>query len=321
MLSPARRETMGWRPSPIYSDPIHSTSPGEYTYRTRTRMNISINRAVIVATVALALAIGTNSVYAGKFNIQVIPENAEVGRSQVGVCQITMANDGNDGYDASFLASPNSSAVDAWAKVSFNPYFLYRQANNANSTSNFLVEVSGRGLGGPENVNLQFQMNPIYQQNNFTWKNLVVELYNNGDIKDPANRLGVYDAKDLVSKKIIFPTLSVTEGLSYQIVVRPRNYADYNLDNSVDIADLAILSEHWLSADPNETNTWEEYTDIDRDGAVGISDLAIFVSQWLFKGVDPDTFSCLDPIRNDESENVLRTRNQWAVDNRLRIPV
>jgi hypothetical protein len=291
MLSPARRETMGCKPSPIYSDTIHSSYPGEHTYRARTRMNNVINRAVMGAIVASVLALGTD-VIAGGMQIRFYPENVDnVGGCHVDIGQIIKAKDGKDGYDARFLASPNSPAVDAWAKVSFDPYFLSRQMNNANSTSNYLIEVNGRNLAGPENVNLGIQMFPINGEDNFTWKNLVVELYNAGDIKDPANKLGVYDAKDLASKKIIFPTLSVTEGLSYQIVVKPRNYADFNLDNKVNIEDLGILSEHWLSPDPNETNTWEEYTDIDRDGTVGLEDLSIFVSQWMFDGGDPNIFS------------------------------
>jgi hypothetical protein len=283
-------------------------------------MHNTINRTVMGAIIASVLALGAN-VDAGQLRIMFVPENVEVGRSRVQLGQISLANDGHDGYDSRSLSSPYDSAVDTWAKVSFDPYFLSNQINHANSTSNYLVEINGRNMPGPQNVNLEFLMYPIGGENNFTWKNLVIELYNSGDINDPANKLGVYDAKDLVSKKTIFPTLSVTEGLSYQLVVKPRNYADFNLDNSVDIADLAILSEHWFSADPNETNTWEEYTDIDRDGTVGLSDLATFVSQWLFKGVDPDTFSSLNPIHNYEPENVLRTRNQWAVDNRLRIIV
>jgi hypothetical protein len=215
----------------------------------------------------------------------------------------------------------DSHQVYGYRKVHADPYFLGKQTNNANSTSNFMVEVNGRNMPGLQNVNLEIKLSASYNENNFTWKNLVVELYNSGDINDPANRLGVYDAKDLASGKVVMPTLQVSEGLSYQLVIKPRNYADFNLDNSVDLADLAILSENWLSADPNEFNTWDEYTDIDRNGTVGISDLVIFVSQWLFKGVDPGTISSLDPIRNDEPENILRTRNQWAVDNRLRIPV
>jgi hypothetical protein len=316
MLSPARRETMGCKPSPIYSDPIHSTYPREHTYRTRTRMHNFINRAVMGAIVASVLALGVNA-NAGGIRIKFFPEN-NIGWSIVDLGQIANALDGKDRYDVNFLGSPYSSAVDAWAKVSFEPYFLQRQTNNAKSTCNYLIEINGRNLAGPENVNLDIQMFPINGEDNFTWKNLVVELYNAGDIKDPANKLGVYDAKDLVSKKIVMPTLSVTEGLSYQLVVKPRNYADFNLDNKVNIEDLGILSEHWLSADPNQFNTWDEYTDIDRDGTVGLSDLAIFVSQWLFKGVDPGTFSSLDPIRNDEPGNMLRTRSLWAVDNRLR---
>jgi hypothetical protein len=293
MHKASRREYVGGKPKPICSDSIHSTRPREHTYRTGTRMHNNINRTVIAVIVASVLALGTN-VIAGGMQIRFYPENVDsVGGCHVDIGQTTKALDGRDGYDVDFLATPYSSAVDAWMKVSFDPYFLSRQTNNANSTCNYLVEVNGRNLGGPENVNLDFQLFPIgsLKENNFTWKNLVVELYNAGDITDPANRLGVFDAKDLVSKKIIFPTLSVTEGLSYQLVVKPRNYADFNLDNSVDVADLAILSEHWLSADPNETNTWDEYTDIDRNGTVGLEDLSILVSQWMFDGGDPNIFS------------------------------
>jgi hypothetical protein len=225
----------------------------------------------------------------------------------------------DNSYDAIFIDSPYDSSVDIWARVSFGENRLKRQVDNADSTSNYLVEVNGRSLGGSENVNLQFEMFPTWGENNFTWKNLVVELYNSGDIKDKANLLGVFDAEDLVSKRIVMPTLSVNEGLSYQIVVKPRNKADFNLDNLVNLTDLGILGKHWLSTDPNAANGWGEYTDIDRDGTVGLTDLTNLVNQWMFKGADPNTFSRLDYFRNFESENILRSRNLWAFDNRLRI--
>jgi hypothetical protein len=206
-------------------------SPREHYIGSRTRMHNNINRTVIAVIVSSVWALGVNTADAGGLNIKVVPQNP-ITKSQVNLGHITPATEGWDGgSDYRFNNSSPSPAIDIISKVEYDPYYLGGNYKGANSTSNYLVWVSGRGLESSEDVNLIFQFYNANYENNFTWKNLIIELYNAGDINDPANRLGVYDAKDLASKKIIFPTLSVTEGLSYQLVVKPRNYADFNLDN------------------------------------------------------------------------------------------
>jgi len=186
--------------------------------------------------------------------------------------------------------------IDIWSKTNFNypdPDYnhLSRDSRSANSTSNYLVEIRGRGLETePENASMNFQFFNFYHENNFSWKNLVVELYDANGINEPNNLLGVFDAHDLANGDVNFPTLQVNNGLSYQIVVRPRNYADLNLDNQVNFVDKAILGKVWRNGDANSSNGWEHYSDIDRNHAVDMNDLRIFTEEWLFHGCDPNTF-------------------------------
>ena len=143
---------------------------------------------------------------------------------------------------------------------------------------------------------MNFQFTDFGGENNFSWKNLVVELYDSNSIHDSNNLLGVFDAHDVANGDVNFPTLSVNNGLSYQLVVRPRNYADLNLDNKVNFLDKAILGNAWQNGDANSSNGWEHYSDIDRNHDVNFNDLKILTEEWLFHGCDPNTFVKSDYI-------------------------
>jgi hypothetical protein len=217
---------------------------------------------------------------------------SDLGQPYVGLTQYSKSIDGEDWKDVLHPGGP-ATYIDIWAKTNFNsPYnHLKRDSRSADSVSNYLVEIRGRGLETqPKNANIEFLFYDFYQENNFSWKNLVVELYDSNSIHDSNNCLGVFDAHDLANGDVNFPQLQVNNDLSYQIVVRPRNYADLNLDNKVNFLDKAIVGNSWLNTDANSSNGWRHYSDIDRNYVVDFNDLKILTDEWLFQGCDPNTF-------------------------------
>jgi hypothetical protein len=253
-------------------------------------MKDQIKNAGKVAGILLAAGL-TSEADAGRLYITAVPKSF-LGRNEIGLVHYSGASDGEDSRDGSYLAAP-SPYIDIFSKTNFNypKDSLRGDCRSLNSTSNFLVPVSGRGLANSEDTDFRFRFSYFLGEDNFSWKNLVVELYNAGDINDKKNLLGTYDAHALAEGNAAFPTLQVDNGLSYQIVVKPRNWADFNLDNRVNLIDGAILGRYWLSNDPNSAAVGgQNYTDINRDGGVGTADLSILGSEWLFEGCDPNTF-------------------------------
>jgi len=58
--------------------------------------------------------------------------------------------------------------------------------------------------------------------------------------------------------------------------------ADLNGDEMVNLADFAILAEHWRLLDYcNPTNNWCSGADIDRNGSVDFCDMILFSNDWL----------------------------------------
>jgi len=235
----------------------------------------------------------TGEANAGRLTLTIIPKN-EINSGHVNLAQHSTSLDWYDTLDVEYVGDlVPTPYISMWSKTNFNPPYnrLGRDSRNSNSTSNYLVEISGRELQTPpEKATINFQFKDYGDENNFSWKNLVVELYDANGINEPNNLLGVFDAHDLANGDVNFPTLHVNNGLSYQIVVRPRNYADLNLDNRVNFVDKAILGRVWRNGDANSSNGWEHYADIDRNGAVDMNDLGIFTEEWLFQGCDPNTF-------------------------------
>ncbi len=181
------------------------------------------------------------------------------------------------------LLTPPNPTIDFYSKTDFGNYSW--DARGPNSTTDFVLEISGRGLGAStKTVNINAYFDPAMDEGNFDWKNLIVELYNEGDMNNPTNRLGVYDGHRLVNGTQSIPQLDVHEGLSYQLVVKPRNYADLDLNNKVNFKDQAILANQWQATGQGEESTWGNYTNINRDpaGNVGMDDLSIFVNEWLW---------------------------------------
>jgi len=237
----------------------------------------------------------TEKANAGRLTLKIIPES-DIGTTYTDLIHYSKSTDEEGRGDSPYVGA-DAPQIDMWSKTNFNYPCdrLSMDSRSADSTSNYLVEISGRELKTePENASINFRFTdfglPGEKENNFSWKNLVVELYDVNSINDSNNLLGVFDAHDLANGDVNFPSLFVNNGLSYQIVVRPRNYADLNLDNKVNFIDKAILARAWQNGDANYTNGWEHYADIDRSGGVDMNDLGIFTDEWLFQGCDPNTF-------------------------------
>ncbi|MBA7698766.1 hypothetical protein ES703_107448 [subsurface metagenome] len=56
---------------------------------------------------------------------------------------------------------------------------------------------------------------------------------------------------------------------------------DFNADGNADLADYAVLADHWRNQSCAESN-WCDGTDLNRSGSVDLYDLAKFVEYWLF---------------------------------------
>ncbi len=192
-----------------------------------------------------------------------------------------------DTYDDPFLQCP-SPTIDFYSKTAFGR--LSWDARGPNSTTDFVLEISGRGLSSTKEVSIDAYLDPAMYEGNFDWKNLIVELYNSGDINDPTNLLGTYDAYDLVDETTSFPELDVNNGLSYQLLIKPRNYADLDFDRRVNWADFPMLASLWLTSGHDANDVWAEYSDINRSGTVDANDLGIFSGEWLWDANDPNTW-------------------------------
>jgi hypothetical protein len=191
-----------------------------------------------------------------------------------------------DTYDCPFNEAP-SPTIDFYSETVFGR--LSWDARGPNSTTDFSLEICGRGLSSTKEVSIDTYFDDGLYEGNFDWKNLIVELYNSGDINDPCNLLGTFDACDLASGTIPFPQLSVSNGLSCQLLIKPRNYADLNLSQRVNCADFSILASSWLTSGHDANDVWAEYSDINRNGVVDFNDLSLFSDEWLWDADDPNT--------------------------------
>lgn len=201
---------------------------------------LGLVRKLIVGAGAVA-SLFSGNVKADNFNAKCKYINPSTGTQvikAVQFSQISGATEGDDpSYDVSFLAGPTPT-VDFFIRNYIGDYG--KDARGPNSTSDFYARVEGRGLSESITANLYFSK--YIDENNFSWKNLIVELYNEGDVNNPANRLAIADGMDLVNKTASLPALTIHNGLSYQMIVKPRNYADLDFNQKVDFKDFATCA-------------------------------------------------------------------------------
>jgi hypothetical protein len=230
--------------------------------------------------------------------------NSGIGSPSIRLGHVNGATEGPDGnYDAMYPPSPVTPRIDFYFQ---NPYGWFMiDARGPHSTTDFYARIEGVSIPGSVNANLIFS---IYNdgQGNFAWKNLIVELYNNGDIQDSNNLIAVHDGYDLVAGSVIFSELNVSNGLSYQLLINPRNYADLDLNGIVNWKDLSKFSLYWKTGDHDANDVWADYGDIDRNGIVDYNDLDIFSRMWLWDANDPNTwrFKARNPLPSDGAMDV-----------------
>ena len=196
---------------------------------------------------------------ADNFNVTCQYINPLTGKTVIKYVQSSQETGATEGYDPTHDATftnGSSPTVDFFIRNSTGDY--KKDARDPNSTSDFYARIEGRGFNGP--ANLEFTIDR--DEGNFDWKNLIVELYNDGDVNDPNNKMGVYDGHDLVNGSVSFPTLTITNGLSYQILTKPRHCADLTLNQKIDANDLSKIKQNWLRVDCNAANQWCDYANI-----------------------------------------------------------
>jgi hypothetical protein len=254
----------------------------------------------IVTAIALPFIIN-NSAKADYCRIDCM--SVETNSPWIAVAHINGASEGHDGKDVDFLQSPHSPRIDFYSKVPLSyPYDdkLKVDARGANSTTYFDIKIEGAEIPESIDANLSFL---IWNdgQGNFSWKNLIAELYNSGDVNEPNNLISTYDMKYMDRSNGKIP-LIINNLLSYQLLIKFFNHADLNRDRKVNGLDFAIFARNWggnEETDPNtfgsyvgsEPNNLGAYADIDRNGIVDINDLSTFSGEWLWDANDPNTWS------------------------------
>lgn len=210
----------------------------------------------------------------------------------IAVGHVNGAAEGHDSRDAAFLQSPASPRIDFYSKAPPNPYEdkLKVDARGPNSTTYFNIKIEGAEISESVNADLSFQILDD-GQGNFTWKNLIAELYNSGDVNDCNNLLARCDVKDLVMYGQKIP-LTIRNGLSYQLLIKPFNYADLNRNRRVDFNDFAIWANNFgrTNTVPRDANDLGDFADINRDNIVDMNDLEYFTPEWLWNADDPNTW-------------------------------
>jgi hypothetical protein len=201
------------------------------------------------------------------------------------------ASEGHDSKDAAFLQSPASPRIDFYSKVPLSPPYddkLMVDARGPNSTTCFDLRIEGAEIPETIDANLSFRILDD-GQGNFDWKNLIAKLYNGGDVNDCNNLIASYDIKDLVTYGQKIP-LTISNGLSYQLLIKPYNYADLDFNGKINWKDFAKFSLYWKTEGHDPNDVWADYADIDRSGSADYNDLSIFSHEWLWDADDPNTW-------------------------------
>jgi hypothetical protein len=252
----------------------------------------------------------------------------------VGVWHKSGATEGADeNYDYLFSPLPWNPAIDFYSKTSL-PYpadKLKKDVRPPESTTSINIEISGRGLGDPENATLQFVISYPQGEDNFSWKNIIGELSQRVDDGNGGYKyalIGNYDIKNLVNSATTI-SISINNGEtigsdffpSHKLDYSFFHYCDFNRDRQTNGLDFAIFSDNFgrnNETDPNtfgsyvgsEPNNFNAYADIDRNGSVDFEDLEIFKTYFKSPGdlnldgrVDLDDFAYLSADWNATDVN------------------
>lgn len=198
---------------------------------------------------------------------------------------------GPDSKDSTFSKDPANSAIDFFLQNSDGDFTV--DAREPNSTSDFYARIEGRGIPGTIDANLASQISE--PEGNFDWKNIVIELYNSGNISNPSNRIGIYDGHDWANGSVSLPTLTIQNGLCYQLLIRPRHMADLDFNQRIGFGDFSVVGLYWFNQDASSSNRWNKLSDIDRSGATDFNDLSHITGiagDWLWVQ-DPNLISKL----------------------------
>lgn len=187
---------------------------------------------------------------------------------------------GNDGKDSFFMKAPSYTAIDFYLRNVDGDYS--GDSRGPDSTSDFYARIEGRGISGSINANLVTQIWDPSGEGSFDWKNLVIELYNSGDVNIPANKIETYDGHDLADGTTSFQALTIQNGLCYQLLIKPRHYADLDFNQEINFKDFAYIGLFWKREDANSVNFWNDYSDIDRNTITDFNDLSYISSDWLW---------------------------------------
>ena len=132
---------------------------------------------------------------------------------------------------------------------------LMKDSRPPESMSTITSEVFGVGLSSSIDGELDPLIYKPYGEDNFSWKNIIGELYNNGDINEPNNLLGIYDMKHMDSVDSKIP-LTINNGLSYQLLVKFFNHTDFDQDRRIDGLDFEIFRENYGRNNETDPNTF-----------------------------------------------------------------
>ena len=97
-----------------------------------------------------------------------------------------------------------------------------------------------------------------------------------------SNRIGIYDGHDLADGSTSFPSLTIQNGLCYQLIIKPRHNADLDLNQKIDYGDFALIRLYWLLSGAGPSNRWNNLADIDRDTITNLNDLFFIGYDWLW---------------------------------------
>lgn len=199
------------------------------------------------------------------------------------------------GKDDEILFGPEP-AVDLYSIINDSNYptkdKLMRDSREPNSVTTFYSDVVGRGLSGAVDANIIPEIWYPEGEDNFDWKNLIGELYNSGDVNNPSNLISIHDFKYMDENSQTIP-ITVNNGLSHQLLVKPYNHADLNRDGRGNFLDFAIFANNFgrtgidKGSNPADVN---DYADITGNGIVDNNDLREFSYEWLWDANDPTTW-------------------------------
>jgi hypothetical protein len=263
----------------------------------------------IVTAIALPFIFKSN-VGAGTLNTRVV---SSITKPYCKTQHISGAREPEEGYDngkdARFNDMQFPPTIDIYSKINFDPYRLNTDARPPESTTTFNLEISGRGLTAQENIELKLSFSD-YLGNNFSWKNIIAELYqriDDGEGSYTYTLIGNYDIKNIMVRSDPNIYISINNGItqgdeffpSHKLNYSFYNHADLNRDRKVDGKDFAIWANNFGRNDPNslgdnvgsDVNDFDAYADIDRNGIVDINDLSTFSGEWLWDANDPNTWS------------------------------